>query len=97
VLCTAGLYRVISLYPLLGQTWRLASYIIMRERERETCGAGEWDRKRLEGGSTPHPSTDAWPLAVVCVCVMHEPQREQKTMTEREHEGCMEESVRCCG
>lgn len=34
LLCTASLYRVISLYPLLGQTWRLANYIIMRDRKR---------------------------------------------------------------
>lgn len=59
MLCTASLYRVISLYPLLGQTWRLANYIIMRERETHA------EQERLEGGSTPHP-TDALPLALGC-------------------------------
>lgn len=76
-LCAASLYRVISLYPLLGQTWRLASYIIMREREREM-----WDRKRLEGGSTPHP-TDAWPLALGCVCGARATERAEDSDGER--------------
>lgn len=74
MLCTASLYPVISMYPLLGQTWRLANYIIMREREK--CGAGE---------SPPHP-TDALPLALGCDARATESIKSRR-LTERDHEG----------
>lgn len=87
MLCTASLYRVISLYPLLGQTWRLANYIIMRERDTHMRSRRDW-REGLHHILLMHGH---WHWGV-----MHEPQKEKeslekysepKTVTEREHEG----------
>lgn len=55
------------------------------ERERETCGAGERDRKSLKGGCTPHP-TDALPLALGCDARATESIKSRR-LTERDHEG----------
>jgi len=72
-------YLTVSITGTDLETSQLHHY----ERERETCGAGEWDRKRLEGGSTPHPSTDAWPLAVGCVCDARATERAEDNDRER--------------